>query len=51
MNNNDYFIDGVGPTTGYYGSADQVTLANWQVATSQDATQLQSTLCSLHRLT
>jgi hypothetical protein len=37
MNNNDYFIDGVGPTTGYYGSADQVTLANWQVATSQDA--------------
>ena len=37
MNNNDYFVDGVGPKTGYYGGADQATLANWQAATSQDA--------------
>jgi len=37
FNNNDYFVDGVGPNIGYFGGADQVTLANWQTATGQDA--------------
>lgn len=37
LNYNDYFVDGIGPKIGYFGGADQVTLANWQAATSQDA--------------
>jgi len=37
FNYNDYFVDGIGPKIGYFGGADQVTLANWQSATSQDA--------------
>ena len=36
-NNNDFYIDGVGPNIGYSGGADHTTLANWQAATSQDA--------------
>ncbi len=37
FNNNDYFIDGIGPNIGYFNGADQATLAAWQTATGQDA--------------
>ena len=40
FNYNDYFVDGIGPNVGYYGAADQLTLANWQTATGQDANSL-----------
>ena len=37
MNNNDYFSDGSGGVLGYWGTADQATLTDWQTASSQDA--------------
>jgi len=40
LNNNDYFVDGIGPNTGYYGGTDQPTLSAWQVATGQDLNSL-----------
>lgn len=40
MNNNDYFVDGNGGVFGYFGTADVLTLADWQTATSQDANSI-----------
>jgi hypothetical protein len=37
---NDYFVDGTGGVFGYYGTADVLTLADWQTATSQDANSI-----------
>ncbi|MCX6246257.1 MAG: T9SS type A sorting domain-containing protein [Bacteroidetes bacterium] len=37
---NDYWVDGLGPNIGYIGAANQATLADWQVATFQDAASL-----------
>lgn len=40
MNNNDYYVDGTGGVFGYFGTADVLTLAAWQTATSQDANSI-----------
>jgi hypothetical protein len=37
LNNNDYFVDGVGPAIGWYNYTTQTTLANWQTATGLDS--------------
>ncbi len=33
---NDYFVDGISPSIGYFGGASLVTLADWQTATGKD---------------
>jgi hypothetical protein len=33
---NDYFVDGSGANIGYFASASQLTLADWQTATGKD---------------
>jgi trimeric autotransporter adhesin len=37
IDNNDYWVDGIGPNVGFIGTANQATLADWQGATGQDA--------------
>ena len=36
INNNDYFVDGIGPIIGYTNGKNRVNFANWQGATLQD---------------
>jgi hypothetical protein len=40
INNNDYFVNGIGPNIGCFSSNLYSTLASWQVATTQDANSL-----------
>lgn len=40
INYNDYFADGIGPKTGYFGGSDRATLADWQAATGQDGNSI-----------
>ncbi len=37
LNYNDYFTDGTGGVLGYWSAANQVTLADWKTASTQDA--------------
>ncbi|MEI7727723.1 MAG: hypothetical protein WCK09_21630, partial [Bacteroidota bacterium] len=39
INNNDYYVNGIGPNIGYQTTA-QATLANWKAATTQDANSI-----------
>ncbi len=42
INNNDYFVSGTGGVTGYFNSADVVSLAAWKTSVGQDVNSIQA---------
>ncbi len=42
INNNDYYVNGVGPKVGTFGQVDKTALADWQTATGQDGASISS---------